>query len=67
MQAACARLDQELRKSKRREEKLTALQFRLKEDVQQMGINARFGSMHGNLHDGCTALQPVQKGSLHGQ
>lgn len=31
----------ELRKSKRREEKLTALQFRLKEDVQLMGLNTR--------------------------
>lgn len=41
IQAACARLELELRKSKRREEKLTALQFRLKEDVQQMGVNAR--------------------------
>lgn len=37
----CARLEQELRKSKRREEKLTALQYRLKEDVQLMGADAR--------------------------
>ena len=37
----CARLEQELRKSKRREEKLTALQYRLKEDVRLMGSDAR--------------------------
>lgn len=37
----CARLEQELRKSKRREEKLTALQYRLKEDVRIMGADAR--------------------------
>ena len=37
----CTRLEQELRKSKRREEKLTALQYRLKEDVRLMGADAR--------------------------
>ena len=37
----CARLEQELRKSKRREEKLTALQYRLKEDVRLMGADAK--------------------------
>lgn len=41
----CARLEQELRKSKRREEKLTALQYRLKEDVRLMGADAR-SSLH---------------------
>lgn len=34
-------LEQDLRKSKRREEKLTALQFRLKEDARQMGADPR--------------------------
>ncbi len=37
--ARCAQLEQDLRKSKRREEKLTALQFRLKEDARQMGAD----------------------------
>ena len=41
VQAQCARLEQELRKSKRREEKLTALQYRLKEDVRLMGADSR--------------------------
>ncbi len=41
VRAQCGRLEQELRKSKRREEKLTALQYRLKEDVRQMGTDAR--------------------------
>ena len=39
--ARCAQLEQDLRKSKRREEKLTALQFRLKEDARQMGTDPR--------------------------
>ena len=39
--ARCAQLEQDLRKSKRREKKLTALQFRLKEDARQMGANPR--------------------------
>ena len=39
--ARCAQLEQDLRKSKRREEKLTALQFRLKEDARQMGADPR--------------------------
>lgn len=33
----CFRLEQELRRSRRREEKLQALQYRLQEDVQQSG------------------------------
>ncbi len=39
--ARCVQLEQDLRKSKRREEKLTALQFRLKEDARQMGADPR--------------------------
>ena len=39
--ARCAQLERDLRKSKRREEKLTALQFRLKEDARQMGADPR--------------------------
>lgn len=39
--ARCAQLEQDLRKCKRREEKLTALQFRLKEDARQMGADPR--------------------------
>ena len=41
LKAQCVMLEQELRKSKRREEKLTALQYRLKEDVRLMGADTR--------------------------
>ena len=51
----CARLEQELRKSKRREEKLTALQYRLKEDVRLMGADTRSALaavfQHNMMHD----------------
>ena len=41
VKAKCLQLEQDLRKSKRREEKLTALQFRLKEDARQLGADPR--------------------------
>lgn len=49
--AQCARLEQELRKSKRREEKLTALQYRLKEDVRLMGADTRSALPAFLVHD----------------
>ncbi len=36
-----AALESELRRSKRREEKLTALQFRLREDLKECGGDPR--------------------------
>lgn len=39
-----AALETELRRSKRREEKLTALQYRLREDLKAGGGDARCGS-----------------------
>ena len=41
IRAQCKQLEQELRKGKRREEKLTALQYRLKEDVRLMGADSK--------------------------
>ena len=43
MQERCAALEAELRRSKRREEKLAALHFRLKEDVRTGGGDVRWG------------------------
>jgi hypothetical protein len=41
-----AQLDAELRRSKRREEKLAALQFRLKEDLRACGGDLRCAGHH---------------------
>ena len=45
MQERCAALEAELRRSKRREEKLAALHFRLKDDVRTGGGDVRWGLM----------------------
>ena len=43
--ARAARLEAELRAAKRREEKLAALQFRLREDVKAAGTDVRWASL----------------------
>ena len=61
-------LEDELRRSKRREEKLAALQYRLREDLKQNGGSIRYTSDYqscesckehpGTLHLGCRVLVP---------